>query len=545
MSYSPLAQKLLALTKQVARRYGSSTISESYLLGAIAEWDIKGFLDRHEDRAKELETLLRTSASTSGDLSNVPEGVDLYLKKISAAVNVWEICDLLIAFALNNDSNTSESVSTDSAEKVKGASNPENSVFGSDVVNRIVDATRIPIGEVEEMIAQDLVAVSAWVSGLQPNDDRAREYVKKLSGLSVEESPNDKSMSNILQLLASSEIINWQALAREIAERYIRLGSQIAESDGFITPDEWAKIDELKNELKRRLGPSLKTPNKVQLRFYSHFEGLVGLGAVKRALVNFVQQRELDKLRSARGLPVIPQTMHMAFLGSPGTGKTEVARRLGAALKDLNFLQRGHFVEVDRADLIAEYVGHTEKKTRKVIQSAIGGILFIDEAYSLADRYGDSKGFGVEALDVLVREMENHRHELVVIFAGYQHAMKTLFSSNEGLDSRVPLQIDFAPYTSKELLEIAENMMRAGGLVFGIGARELLAGLFDRSAEDKGFGGARGARNIYEEIRRRQAARISEYSFLATLDDLRTVEMQDIPTQESVNRDKFGKIGYL
>ncbi len=242
----------------------------------------------------------------------------------------------------------------------------------------------------------------------------------------------------------------------------------------------------------------------------SQLDALTGLTPVKaevRQLINIVR---VEQMRRAAGLPVTPVSRHLVFTGNPGTGKTTVARLLGQLYAAIGVLQTGQLVEASRTDLVAGYVGQTAIKTTEVVMRAMGGILFIDEAYALTRVGGLGHDFGQEAVDTLVKLMEDHRDELVVIAAGYDQEMANFISSNPGLPSRVPRTIHFPDYSTDELTSIFAGMCNQGkyeatdGVADGL--RQYLSGL-QRTRE---FGNARLVRNIFEASLARQASRIVE-----------------------------------
>ena len=255
---------------------------------------------------------------------------------------------------------------------------------------------------------------------------------------------------------------------------------------------------------------------------------LVGLQPVKQALEEVRAYVEVQKRRQTHGLACEPMVLHMVFKGNPGTGKTTVARLVGRMFKHLGVLSRGHTVEVERADLVGEYVGHTAQRTREQIRRAMGGVLFVDEAYSLAR--GGEKDFGREAIDTLVKAMEDHRHELVCIMAGYRDEMEFFLRMNPGLRSRVPFIVDFPDYTAAELLEIADHMLQARDYRLSPEARERLLAILwhHRLVELEHFGNARLLRNLLEAATRRQAVRLQRMPH-ATREELMLLREQDIP----------------
>ena len=240
----------------------------------------------------------------------------------------------------------------------------------------------------------------------------------------------------------------------------------------------------------------------------AELDALIGLHHVKQVIREIRAYVTVRERRARAGLINEPLTLHMVFTGNPGTGKTTVARILARLFRALGVLEKGHLVEVERADLVGEYIGHTAQKTRQVIHQALGGILFIDEAYSLAR--GGEKDFGKEAIDTLVKQMEDQRQRLVVILAGYRQEMAWFLQTNPGLRSRFPLHLTFPDYTVDELVAIAHQMAAQRQYRLDAAAeqrlREILRGLPPGFGERAG--NARTVRNLIERAIRRQAVRL-------------------------------------
>jgi S1-C subfamily serine protease/Holliday junction resolvasome RuvABC ATP-dependent DNA helicase subunit len=236
---------------------------------------------------------------------------------------------------------------------------------------------------------------------------------------------------------------------------------------------------------------------------------MAGLEKVKAEIGTLIARLQVEAARRQQGLPVAPISLHMVFTGAPGTGKTAVARLYGAILRDLGVLEKGHLVETDRAGLVAGYVGQTALKTREKIADALDGILFIDEAYTLADQAGAAADFGREAIDTLLKEMEDKRDRLVVIVAGYPDQMRKFLASNPGLPSRFTKAIEFKSYEAGDLVAITHSMARRDGLHLSPDADPVLKTFFERARTASDFANARTARTVLERAREAQAARIA------------------------------------
>ncbi len=236
---------------------------------------------------------------------------------------------------------------------------------------------------------------------------------------------------------------------------------------------------------------------------------MIGLETVKTEIATLISRLQVEAARRERGLPVSPLSLHMVFTGPPGTGKTVVARLYGAILRDLGVLEKGHLVETDRAGLVAGYVGQTALKTKERIAEAMDGVLFIDEAYSLVQQAGSGSDFGREAIDTLLKEMEDKRDRLVVIVAGYQIPMLGFLASNPGLPSRFTKTLPFTSYAPAELIAVTHGMAQREGLRIAADADPVLQTFFERAVTWPGFANARAARTILERAREAQAARIA------------------------------------
>lgn len=260
---------------------------------------------------------------------------------------------------------------------------------------------------------------------------------------------------------------------------------------------------------------------------FDELERLIGLREAKKLMYEIHALLRLNKEREKHNLKLEKQVYHMVFKGNPGTGKTTVARLFGKLFREMGILSKGHLIEVERADLVGEFIGHTAQKTRDLIKKALGGILFIDEAYSLAR--GGEKDFGKEAIDCLTKALEDHGNDFVCILAGYTDEMDAFLELNPGLPSRFPIQLRFADYTVDELISIAESMVEGKEYRLSPSAKEKLRQHLMRKRHDVfevNFSNARYVRNAIEQAIRKQAVRLLAVPE-PTRDDVMTLQPED------------------
>ncbi len=327
-------------------------------------------------------------------------------------------------------------------------------------------------------------------------------------------------------------ILKQYEIIRGMAERSL---SSIA-SDFWGTPREPAKTVETQEKQPEQTQPAKpeepakeETPEEKpetieELR--EELAGYIGLDAIKKEVSNLINMVTVYKMREEHGLPNVDMSLHMVFSGNPGTGKTMIARLMARIYKCLGILSKGQLVEVDRGGLVAGYVGQTATKTSEVIQKALGGVLFIDEAYALNSN--SENDFGQEAIDTLLKAMEDNRDDLVVIVAGYDGLMDRFIHSNPGLESRFNRYLHFDDYTLDEMIAIFEMQCKKGCYELEDAAKDNLKEMInEENTNSISFGNARGVRNIFERVLVAQANRLSAMESV-TREDLTKITEDDI-----------------
>ncbi len=299
--------------------------------------------------------------------------------------------------------------------------------------------------------------------------------------------------------------------------------------------------DKSPTTVRTSMGDSAETLEQVM----EEIDALIGMDSIKKQIRTFVNLVKMHSERKRRGLPNAPFSKHAVFYGPPGTGKTTIARFLGRVYRCMGLLKKGHLIETDRAGLVAGYVGQTAIQTDELIQQALDGVLFIDEAYTLSQRHGE-KDFGQEAIEVLLKRMEDYRDQLVVIVAGYPDEMKQFIESNPGLKSRFSRYFSFDHYTPGDLLKIFLLFSNAGSFRLTPAARKKLRETLQNSYDhrDRSFGNGRHVRNLFEQIIERQANRISRITPL-TNEILCSITKRDIPDQEYSTQPPDGSSSFI
>jgi len=329
-------------------------------------------------------------------------------------------------------------------------------------------------------------------------------------------------------------------LAGQIAVAYIDFAYFSVHVSGIDLEVSQPKIDQLRLQLRELLGTNVDTTSDAEFEFEKSFQEIIGLDSVKRDLMGFIRVLTENKRQLARGSKSEPPRLHLVFAGSPGTGKTTVARIYGRLLFQLGLLESDKFTEIDKSKLVSTYTGGTELETKRILKEANPGVLFIDEAYSFNDNYGDSKGPGQRALEIIIKYMEDYRASLAIIFAGYSKEMSEFVKLNPGIPSRIGATIHFPNYSLEELMEIARRAALKRGLKFEDLALQKLQVVVEPLISKEDFGNAREIESLVEESQRNLLNRLAPLDDLATTNERRLILESDVPLREKPIARRFG-----
>ena len=378
---------------------------------------------------------------------------------------------------------------------------------------------------------------------------KARElFYEYLGGMTFIELKEDFAYED-----ASKRYLN--ALAKERKVRTDkRLLSMVERDKGYLSAELHKLFDEWYNEkLKTKLYPQYKDmcaarreilEAKPKGSAFDELMDMVGVEGAKKVINQALSYSKAQKVFAEKGMQVEQQSLHMVFTGNPGTAKTTVARLFAKIMQENGILSKGHIVEVGRGDLVGRFVGWTAPIIQNKFKAAKGGVLFIDEAYSLVDDRDGS--FGDEAINTIVQEMENHRDEVVVIFAGYPDKMEAFLQKNPGLRSRVIFHVNFDDYSTDELCEIADLISSKKGLKLTAEAADKLRGIFGTARNENDFGNGRYVRNVIEKAKMQQANRLLSLDYeKIKSEDVITIQAEDIDIPHATKNSKMKKIGFL
>lgn len=438
-------------------------------------------------------------------ISDIQAEKKLSRGKVLAALKILEDCHVIEV--VGSKRNVLVENEGDVIRLLRGQKALGNDAIEKDTIEPVVITTKVPSEPIEE--PEDIILPDSY----------------------------DPLFADVAKFVVDNQEGSVAKLQRQFEIGYNRAGkiSDQLEEAGIFGPnkgpeghDVLVKDKEQLNEILTRLsGSKSKSRMKASAAPKSELDSLIGLASVKKEVQTLTNFIKIQQKREEQGLKSSSLSYHCIFTGNPGTGKTTVARIVARIYKELGVLKRGHLVETDRAGLVAEYVGQTAVKTNKIIDSALDGVLFIDEAYSLVG--GGESDYGKEAIATLLKRMEDDRDRLVVILAGYTEDMKRFIDSNPGLQSRFNRYIEFPDYSAEELLQIFEVNMCKYDYHFGDGAKEVLRQYLENAVanKDANFGNGRFVRNVFEKALERQANRLASENNLTT-ERLSAIEKEDI-----------------
>ena len=547
---SRIALTLSDYATSVAKNFWGEKVTALHLFAAIRRWDKDQFDKIFAGIEKSLEGALARSKGDSIKPSGLDEPVKQALIDVKIEGDVWDLAKRLhesLAGVLE-DKSTSELSPTqaqtleseDLIEPNKEELDTSHQRFqsksfalllNSELANQVATILGSEIAGVKNSLANDAYSVAHKVLGHVPEE--LLMAIKESLDHSIGDNGNNE-LSQFVKVIASTDHDSASRIATKVALALVDVGEYSAAIDASVTKDEIDRIDSIRLELRNQLAEKVDVASDAILEFEKKFSHLVGMESVKSDLRKRVDFLMVNKRREARGRKTDSQRMHMAFVGNPGTGKTTVARLYAELLQSSGLLPSNQVVETDRSGLVGEYVGHTEKKTKNVVNRANGGVLFIDEAYALNDRYSSSKGFGEEAVDVLVKEMEDRRDSLVIVFAGYKAPMLDFIGLNPGLRSRIPSIIEFPDYSEDELVEIAHRISNSRDLLLEVSAVDQMREALRLEKEKDGFGNARTVENMLDQAQRNATLRMSHLGNLATDAESRTIRGEDVDFKEEL-----------
>jgi stage V sporulation protein K len=577
------ARLLLDVATQEAKRRGHNPVSPIHLVAGLIRQDrARATAELGDQAIQDVATGMKGRSTEVLDTLSIEKATEEALATIDDETSQWEVLRANLTSWVSSGDTQSETASATEAQQT-APSTEEMAAVARPAMAEVVNSLLADFGdaltgaqlqrrspelwsahaEQHRAILDDVWNVTVAIAGAdgtwaEPEDALVTSVFTAHLATRADLAASARSEtvpgvagqpSQVLSALARSDAAHGTTLAKRYALRLVEIGRLVASADDNVTTTEAGLLDQLRLAVRSQLAvsapgaldptPTGTEPSKVD-EVLAKLDALIGLHSVKQEIRTRLEWFRINDLRRKRGLPTEPQSLHMAFLGNPGTGKTTVARLVGELFAAAGALRKGHLVEADRSQFVAQYLGQTSHLVNETVKKAKGGVLFVDEAYSLAaaamSGYGGDS-YEREAVDTLVKLMEDHRDDLIVILAGYSGPMRVFLASNEGLASRVPAVIDFEDYSDMQLAEVWQSMVALNGRVSSPAASEAVNAWLahERSTtEAKAFGNARAVRNVLEAAMRSQAVRLAALGDLATDDELATIEASDIPTVAAV-----------
>lgn len=550
-SLSTLAETIIDFARSEAKRSSNDKVGYLHLLAAVRRWQEENFDTKFPGLNFHLRKAISLAAGNSLKVEGFEESVYEKIEKIQNSDQLWELANSLSKMVLTevpNEDSESQPISSDTSTSNSWSSEANDPLpfsITSGLIERVAKIISKNVEEVQLGILQAGYAVAVHVLGTPI--ENLSELICDAADVATVDLSHATEFTSLVADIAKTDAPESGRTATQVAIALVETAEWAASIDQQVTEEETNKIDEIRLLLRAQLGDKINVTTDAMTHFEEKFSQLIGMESVKREIRKRVDFLVVNKRRSIRGMKTESHRMHSAFVGNPGTGKTTVARLYGELLNELGLLPTNKFVETDRAGLVGRFVGETDEKTTKVVESAAGGVLFIDEAYALSDHYGEQKGFGEEATDCLVKQMEDKKENLVVILAGYRVQTLEYIGINPGLKSRIPSIIDFPDYSLDELVHIAEAIVHRRSLSLDSNAVDAIRVALLGESKKEGFGNARAVENLIEAAERNAVNRTSQLGALATEKELRTITVEDVPSLEelSVSENKKKSIGFL
>lgn len=548
---SLVAQLIVDKSTSHAKRSENERVGKLHLLAGIRSWNEEEFDTRFPGVNGSVSTAIKNNRGTSLKCLGLEESLAVRVAQVKTTDDAWTLAAELLKETEEERSRVGRETSFAAAtEESHGdhptdtppppAEEPDVLPFGltEELVDRVSSATGWDRTSTPGRVLAEAHAVASVILG--HSDESLAGKLAETALMPGVDFARNSALTSLVGEVAGADSPEAGRIATQLALALVEVAEWAAALDQNVTSEETDRIDTIRLNLREQLGDRLNAESDSISAFEEKFSHLIGMESVKTEIRKRVDFLVVNKRREKRGLGATPHRMHVAFVGNPGTGKTTVARLYGELLNNLGLLPTRNFVETDRSGLVAEYVGQTEKKTLEQINRADGGVLFIDECYALNDGYGNQKGFGEEATDCLVKQMEDRRERLVVILAGYKEQTINYMKTNPGLQSRVPMVVDFPDYSTSELVAIADRICLNRGLTIDDQARPALEALLEGARNSKEFGNARTVENILETAERNVVTRTSHLGNLATERELRTITPADIPSASPRQHKRIG-----
>lgn len=555
MATSAAMENVLDRAKSEARKFGCEVISAIHIIAGARRWREEQFDQRYSGILASLSEALENSKGSSIATPTLdPDFIDK-TSKITSMEELWDFIDELVE---SSKLNIATNLRSDESQKRSTSGINNDSDSDSATSSTLKHSDSVPLGVVDSLaervaqstgwketeIVKTMLCDVAWIFGhvLSTSDNATIDRIFHEFRPELPKTEFPSALSTFVHDVNVSEKPNSKRLASQVAFFYADVAEWFAALDDKFELTEIERIDTLKEQLIAQLGGVVDAEVEATLNFEAKFSGLIGMNDVKNQIRKFVDTMIIQRRRERRGMKVVPQRLHLAFLGNPGTGKTTVARLYGELLHELGIMTTKNFHEVAGTDFTSfSHLGESEQAMSKAVNDALNGVLFIDEAYAMNDPYNDNmRGPGLRATDVLVKKMEDHRDRLCVIVAGYTTITNEFLQCNPGMPSRIGAFIEFPDYTTDEIRQMVPIIAKKRNLLVDEKVIDKIVDAVEAAREKPDFGNARSVEKVLEECERNCTTRVSKMGSLATERMLRTIDVDDVPQIAPTYKKQFG-----